>query len=112
MTRHITSTLADLEPEWIYDGKGRQIGMLFDCPVDDGDGPHREGHRVAVLFSNPPDGGSPHPPDELMIGDNCGKRWRRAGEVLELMTIEPSIDCTKSDEHCWHGHVIRGKVSG
>lgn len=119
--RVVEKYIARLEPEWIFEwpevgefagGRGRIIGVIFDCPVDDGPGPHREGHRVAVLFANPPDDGAPHPADPDMIGDNAGKRWTREGESLETLTLSPSIDCTRSDAHCWHGHVRGGMVSG
>lgn len=119
--RRIAPLLSELDPEWIWDwdpvgvdapSNGRIIGVKFTCPVDDGDGPHREGHSVAVLFSNPPDGGPAHPPDGDMIGDNDGKRWAREGSTFEDLSIEPSIDCTRSDAHCWHGRVRRGKVTG
>lgn len=103
-------TLRDLDARWAVKG-GRVVGVRFTCPVNDGDGPHREGHQIAVLFTNPPDGGPPHPPDPGCVGDNGGRRWSRAGDTLDDLTLVPSIDCTVTDRACWHGFVVAGRVS-
>lgn len=102
--------LVDLEPEWVR-RTGRVVGVRFTCPIDDGPGPHREGHQVAVLFANPPDGGPPHPDDPDCVGNNSGQRWTRSGATFETLSISPSIDCTAADRHCWHGFVSAGEVT-
>lgn len=111
--------LVDLEPTWIERG-GRVVGVRFYCPINDGNGPHTEGHSVCVLFENPPDGGPAHPPDPGCPGNNRGRRWRRTGDTFETMSLAPSVDCTTSEgcdktdhrqcshAHCWHGNVERG----
>jgi hypothetical protein len=124
----MSKRLAELEPEWIL-ADGRKIGLKFLCPINDGAGPHYEGHTIAVLFANPPDGGPAHPDDYGVVGNNGGKRWviSAAGQavdiVLELLSLSPSIDCTRgegcskndhttcSHTHCWHGMLSNGVIS-
>lgn len=114
--------LADLEPTWI-ERAGRVVGVRFVCPIDDGAGPHREGHQVAVLFLNPPDDGEAHPDDPSCPGNSAGQRWTRAGTTFETLSLSPSVDCTQADAcnkvdhaacshtHCWHGNVERGHAT-
>lgn len=114
--------LADLEPTWI-ERAGRVVGVRFVCPIDDGAGPHREGHQVAVLFLNPPDDGEAHPDDPSCPGNSAGQRWTRAGTTFETLSLSPSVDCTQagacdkvdhaacSHTHCWHGNVERGHAT-
>lgn len=113
--------LVDLDPVWIERG-GRGVGVRFICPINDGAGPHHEGHSVAVLFENPSDGGPAHPNDEQCTGNNRGRRWWRTGSTFQELTLSPSLDCTtsegcpKSDHaqcshaHCWHGFVTSGEA--
>lgn len=113
--------LADLSPVWIVRGE-RVVGIRFLCPVNDGDGPHRDGHSIAVLFANPPDGRTAHPVDPSCPGDNDGLRWTRSGSTFDDLTLSPSVDCTTSvrcdradhsrcsHTHCWHGLVAGGEV--
>lgn len=114
--------LLNLEPTWI-ERHGRIVGVRFICPVNDGTGPHAEGHSVAVLFANPPDGGAAHPDDASCVGNNAGRRWTRTGSTFDGMTLSPSIDCTSregcnkqdhskcSHTHCWHGFVTNGAIT-
>lgn len=125
----MTKRLAELEPEWILVSE-RKIGIKFLCPINDGAGPHYEGHTIAVLFANPPDGGLPHPDDPGVVGNNGGKRWTIARQtdgadpdMIELLTLAPSIDCTRgegcprsdhaacSHTHCWHGVLTNGVIA-
>jgi len=102
--------LVDLEPVWI-ERRGRVVGIRFTCPINDGIGPHREGHQVAVLFVNPVDGGAAHSDDPNCLGNNKGNRWSRTGNTFETLTLSPSIDCTTTNPHCWHGEVKDGMVT-
>lgn len=114
--------LLERDPEWIFHD-GRIVGVRFICPVNDGAGPHLEGHAIAVLFANPPDGGPPHPDDPGCVGNNGGKRWTQASEIgLDDLTLSPSVDCTRgegcprdehsscSHTHCWHGFITGGEI--
>lgn len=66
-------------------------GLFFDCPSC---GP---GHRVGVYFSNPLDGGE--------AARWHQHTWKREGESLEKMTVEPSLEYP-----CFHGWVEKGVV--
>ena len=113
--------LTDLEPQWILRGD-RAVGIRFLCPINDGNGPHLEGHSVCVLFANPADGGNAHHDDDGCPGNNNGHRWARKGDAFETLTLSPSIDCTTSEKcakpshercshtHCWHGFVTDGEI--
>lgn len=93
--------LADLDPKWIRRA-GRVVGVRFTCPCC-------RSTSVAVLFSNPPDGGAAHPPDESAPGDNAGRRWSRSGETFDDLTLTPSIDVSSSGH--WHGFVTNGAIT-
>lgn len=111
-----------LDPAWIM-RDGRKIGIRFICPINDGNGPHAEGHHVCVLFENPPDGGAAHPNDDSAPGNNSGRRWTLTGDILEMLTLSPSINCITAERcpkpshercshaHCWHGFVTGGEVT-
>jgi hypothetical protein len=111
--------LVDLDAEWIKRA-GRAVGVRFTCPVNDGTGPHRDDHSICVLFANPFDGGPAHPDDPSCPGNSSGRRWTRAGDTFDTLSLSPSVDCTKgegcdrpehskcSHTHCWHGHVESG----
>lgn len=114
--------LADAEPTPILRG-GRVVGIRFICPIDDGPGPHAEGHSICVLFENPPDGGPAHPDDPECPGNNGGRRWRRTGTDVGDLSLHPSVDCTRGEncprtDHsecshaaCWHGVVENGVLT-
>lgn len=70
-----------------------------------------EGHSICVLFSNPPDGGPAHLNDEQAPGNNGGNRWNRTGTSFDGLGLSPSVDCTQTDAHCWHGFVTNGQVT-
>lgn len=95
--------LTDLDPTWIV-RLDRIVGVRFTCPM-----PNHE-HQVAVLFSNPPDAGPPHPSCPSCPGDNNGMRWNRGGDTFYDLSLSPSINCTKFDPSCWHGFVTAGEV--
>lgn len=113
--------LVDLDPIWI-EHHGRIVGIRFICPINDGDGPHQEGHSVCVLFDNPPDGGPKHPDDASVPGNSKGRRWIRSGATFDDLTLSPSVNCQTSEgcdkpdhaqcshTHCWHGFVENGVV--
>lgn len=115
--------LVDLEPVWIERPFGRVVGVRFICPKDDGAGPHREGHSVCVLFTNPLDGAAAHPDDSTVPGNSKGRRWQRSGTTFDDLSLSPSVDCTTSEgcdqsehsqcahTHCWHGNVSNGEVT-
>lgn len=115
----MSKRLADLHPAWIKRG-GRVVGVRFMCPVEDGSGPHADGHSVCVLFANPLDGGTAHPDDPACPGNSAGRRWARTGSTFDDLTLSPSVDCTGAEgcdqsehskcshTHCWHGHVENG----
>jgi hypothetical protein len=99
--------LVDLNPRWIHAPGGRVVGVRFDCPTC-GD---LEGHvKIAVLFENPPDGGSPAPNGTRLPGDNGGRRWDRTGATFESLSLSPSVDCSQCGH--WHGFVARGDATG
>lgn len=109
--------LAAADPRWLVDrsgsapdGSGRHgMGVTFRCPV------HGDGHRIAVWFANPLDGGPPLPPGPA---DNTeGRRWQREGNAWETLTLTPSIhvldvaeDGTRTTH--WHGWVRAGEIVG
>lgn len=114
--------LIDLHATWINRG-GRVVGVRFTCPVNDGSGPHADGHSVCVLFANPVDGGPAHPNDDSCPGNSKGRRWQRIGNTFETLSLHPSVDCTTSEgcdkpehskcshAHCWHGFVTNGDAT-
>jgi hypothetical protein len=100
--------LNDLVPRWvgerganghwdghlyIYDTERSGMGITFDCPL------HLK-HRLAVMFANPIDGGTP------MTDHNL---WQRTGETFDDLTLSPSIDA--SQHGCWHGFITNGEVT-
>lgn len=91
---------------WIHDASGRVVGVRIICPLDDGAGPHPEGHSVLVLFANPPDGGPATPAGSSPPGENDGKRWMQSGDDLWRLTLSPSLDCSCG----WHGFVTNGEA--
>jgi hypothetical protein len=115
--------LLDLEPHWcsagywmpspnstsgriqMYGDNRHGMGLSFLCPV------HRD-HRLAVLFSNPIDGG---PAGTLEEGRYA---WQRTGETFETLTLGPSIDASahshgngQIETPCWHGFIVNGEVT-
>jgi hypothetical protein len=77
------------------------MGVTFLCP-------HCRTTRIEVWFDLPLDGGPP-------IAEK--KLWRRTGDSLETISLEPSINVYESDpttgeivvQH-WHGHVRSGRL--
>ncbi len=63
-------------------------GIRFACPCG-------SGHMQLVWFANPIGGGPPF----------IARGWRRSGETLETLTLEPSIATG-----CWHGYVRGGRT--
>lgn len=114
--------LVDLDPVWI-ERDDRVVGVRFVCPINDGDGPHYEGHSVCVLFANPPDGSAAHPDDSGCPGNSGGLRWQRSGATFDDLTLSPSVNCQTSEgcdksDHsqcsharCWHGFITNGDVT-
>lgn len=72
----------------------RGVGVQFDCPCGC-DSP------CFVPFSNPIDGGPPH--DEP-------RGWKRTGDTLETLTLEPSILRSKPFGCGWHGWIRNGEI--
>lgn len=103
------SRLVDLGATPIVRG-GRVVGVRFECPYDDGAGPHPEGHAICVLYANPPDGGPTHPDDPSCPGNNDGNRWTRSGAGLADLTLSPSVDCSRSSSCPYHGVVTDGRA--
>lgn len=113
--------LDGLDAIWIK-RDGRIVGVRFTCPVNDGPGPHADGHSVCVLFANPPDGGAAHPDDAGCPGNSHGRRWQRTGDTFATLSLSPSVNCQTSDgcdktDHskcshtfCWHGFVTNGEA--
>jgi hypothetical protein len=121
--------LRDLDPHWLGeadhvpepDGSVRpgrkRLGVSFRCPVHP-----QDGHRLAVLFANPIDGGTP------LQGERC--HWQRTGDTFDDLTLTPSIDVkneyidadgrrvdaqgnpTDVVSSHWHGFITRGEVTG
>lgn len=104
--------LIDLDPRWWGDGSGRRLGVSFLCP-------HCREVRLGVAFTNPDDGGSPYPFNDIPLRLEHvheprtfdvppGAHWQRSGEMFDIMTLSPSIDASKSGH--WHGFVQNGEV--
>lgn len=95
------ATLADLEAEFVdwtahgfRHGEGCGQGVLFDCPCGAPCG------KILVWFQNPIHG-APAPPTAQPL-----PRWRRLGDTLATLSLQPSINVTGH----WHGWVIAGEV--
>ena len=102
MTAFASHRLVDLFAEWIQHD-GRVVGVKFACAHC----PHVEGApTLAVLFANPLDGGPPAPDDPGAVGNNAGRRWQRAGDTLDTLSLSPSVDCSACGH--WHGFVTAG----
>lgn len=107
--------LADLEPEWVYDGKPRSYrtsadpadfakaqGILFLCPrhFEKNGGPIGT-HMILIWFAGrgAPDECEPLP------------RWTvAAGSTFNDLTLTPSIDLTRGDPDEWHGFITNGEI--
>ena len=95
--------LTELNPKWINGPDGRSgVGVRFWCPCCNG------GCVLAVLSTNPIDGGPAIPAGANLMGENQGRRWGRTGETFETLSITPSIDA--SPEH-WHGFITNGDAT-
>lgn len=97
--------LSDLDPRWASSGgegitrdgqpvpRRERIGLICNCPKCG------EDHPLFVPFANPPDGEPPVYPANAV--------WHRTGDVLETLTLTPSIlrkDCG------WHGFITNGEI--
>jgi len=77
----MTRSLNDLNPKWILDGDGMQVGISFDCPTC------LDAHRHRFVWD---------------------ERWNRSGREFHTLTITPSIDATP---FCtFHGWIKQGVV--
>jgi hypothetical protein len=102
----VSHHLVDLAPHWIVDAARRRVGVRFDCPTC----PSHEGAvQICVLFANPPDGGLAAPAGSQLPGENDGRRWTRSGDALEVMSLQPSVDCSKCGH--WHGFLAHGETT-
>jgi hypothetical protein len=72
--------LVDCNPHFVEQGDGIECAVYFDCP---------EGHedcKHVIPFTPAMDGSS-----TSWHGQNSGAMWRRTGDTLETLTLEPSI---------------------
>lgn len=113
--------LTDLDPRWWADPGRSGQGMTFMCP-------HCQTVRLGIAFTNPLDGGAPHPvtlddklrfvhgeewsdkPGDVAICDvPPGKAcWTRTGKAFDALTITPSVDASASGH--WHGFITNGQI--
>lgn len=97
--------LRDLDARFVGSGgegiapKRTGIGMWFKCPCGK---THDEYDRVFITFANPLDGGPPI--DEKL------PKWRRTGETIDDISLEPSIQRTDPNGCKWHGYVTNGET--
>ena len=81
--------LVDLDPGWFVTDSGRDgMGLTFLCPCC-------RRQYLGVWFANPIDGAPPAAPGIFPL-----PRWLRTGETFDTLTLQPSIDCSKSGH--WH----------
>jgi hypothetical protein len=110
--------LTELDPRW-FDVPGvgtNKDGLTFLCPC----ATCRAGVpvRLGVQFANPVQGGVGvemsnaeklrHVHDLRTFDVPPGTLWQRTGDTFEVMTLEPSIDASKSGH--WHGYLRNGNV--
>jgi hypothetical protein len=104
--------LTELEPRW-FDVPGvgtNKDGVTFLCP-------HCRQRRLGVQFANPI-GGEPRPAmtqkeknlhlERGTFDVPPGILWQRTGETFEDLTLQPSVDASKSGH--WHGCITNGEV--
>jgi len=111
--------LTDLNPRWI-DAPDRQgLGVTFDCPCCVGTA---RAVRIAVVFTNPLDGGEPVPLTPRVLWPLLwpkdgeprvttappGTHWQREGGDFETLTLHPSVDGSASGH--WHGFLRGGGI--
>ena len=113
--------LVDLAPRWFaVPGLGTDkdgVTFLCPCPICLAD-PSRQ-VRLGVQFANPVQGGE----GVLMRNKDINRHihelgtfdvppgflWTRTGDAFETMTLQPSIDASKSGH--WHGSITSGVIS-
>lgn len=98
--------LTDLNPKWIVlKENGDVVGLTFMCP-------HCRAVHVGAWFAEAidADGYAGIDPDiEVFFGKHPeDRRWHRAGDDFETLTLTPSID-TSQHGH-WHGFVRNGAI--
>lgn len=89
--------LTELDPRWVLSfDKARIIGMTFKCPADGEDCPN---YRLGAYWEQPDPANHNYP------------LWSKTGDVLENISLIPSLDGTKAGSGCtFHGHITNGKV--
>ncbi len=109
--------LTDLDPRWFAEAGRKGQGMTFLCP-------HCQTCRLAVTFANPADAGEPHPIHKYDVlaasleqnHSEAERRdivppgflWERKGDDFGMLTIEPSVDASRSGH--WHGYIRNGEI--
>lgn len=77
-------------------------GVFFDCPKC-------QNHRILIAFADRgvKDGWATH------SSDGRPTRWQVVGGTgLSDLSLSPSVDCTPSNPHCWHGFITNGQIVG
>lgn len=104
--------LIDLHPRWFAEAGRSGQGMSFDCP-------HCGLTRISVAFKNPIDGGAPldledlaakvrHVHEQRLYDVPPGFLWKQNGDTFETMTLDRSVDASKSGH--WHGNIKQGRI--
>lgn len=114
-------SLIDLHPRWFdVPGLGTdKDGVTFLCPCAPCIADPTRQVRLGVQFANPVQGGVG------VLMSNADKRrhvhelgtfdvppgflWQRTGDTFETMTLQPSVDASKSGH--WHGHITDGLIA-
>jgi|WetSurMetagenome_2_1015567.scaffolds.fasta_scaffold1706867_1 hypothetical protein len=103
--------LTELNPHWFTVGGSPDIvGVTFDCPCCAPDGKvtslgTKYRPRLGVLFIEEIDrDGLPND----VHWTTPGKKWHRAGETFDMLTLSPSINCEAFGH--WHGFIQNGEV--
>jgi len=87
-------SLTSLDPKWVRDKNGDQIGISFRCPVDGDICPMV---RVVIHWKQPP-------------GWRSLTLWDKTGDDFQHLTLSPSLDGTHAG--CkFHGWVKNGRVT-
>lgn len=119
--------LTDLKPKWMRRPDGEAVAIIFLCPrcVERGNGCDGKGRAwltctfkelgnreqrellERTLAQHQDDFAGVRIEDVVACKQH---RWERDCKMLDRITITPSIDASASGH--WHGHVVRGEISG
>ena len=99
--------LSELEPRWWrFENTGPRVGLTFICPCCRGT--DRE-TRLAIAFHHQ---GHEAIEDAYIKayggGGNNGFIWMEDGEIMDNVTITPSVDASAHGH--WHGFITNGEI--